>query len=125
MKLIIIPADVAVGVDGEFRQVDMTGIDPTIHAVHFDDGTGEGEVEFKERGRSPERIEDRSQFDLFVDRWVAAAPVPVAPLPPPDMSDPNNISKQERTLLDVIAAMTGKTEAEVKAAYTDKFKAKP
>lgn len=83
MKLTIIPIDGVVGVDGVFRSVSMAGMDAAIHAAHFDDATGEGEIEFRQKGLMPERITDRAQFIAFVNRWVAAEPPPPPPPPPP------------------------------------------
>ena len=79
VKLTIIPSDGVVGVDGEFRSVSMAGIDPNIHAVHFDDALNEGEIEFKQRGRSPQSITAFPQAGLFMGRWTAAAPPPPTP----------------------------------------------
>jgi hypothetical protein len=61
----------------------MSGIDPSIHAVHFDDVLNEGEVEFKGRGVSPKAITSGAAFNIFVGRWNAAAPPPPPPSLPP------------------------------------------
>ena len=78
MRLTIIPGDSVVGIDGVFRSVSMTGIDPAIHAVQFDDDLSVGEIEYRQRSRSNERITDRLGFEQFVARWTAAVP-PSAP----------------------------------------------
>ena len=72
MKLTIIPSDSVVGVDGIFRTVAMTGIDPTIHAVQFDDASSSGEIEYQRRGQGNKVITDRAPFQLFIDRWTEA-----------------------------------------------------
>ena len=92
MKLTIIPSDGVVGVDGVFRSVSMAGIDPTIHAVQFDDATGGGEIEFKQRGSQNQRITDRAPFAQFVARWTAAAPPPPPP-PQPRRAGPDELMR--------------------------------
>jgi len=75
MIVTIVPSDGNVLVDGEARTVDMTGIDPAIHAVQWD-GTA-GEIEYtRADGRGNESITDISPFQVFIDRWTAAAPLP-------------------------------------------------
>ncbi|MCH8002967.1 MAG: hypothetical protein IIA34_15085, partial [Proteobacteria bacterium] len=66
------------GVDGVFRAVDLSTLDPNIHAVQWDGVVGH--IEFKDR--SPEqRIADISAFQSFIDAWTAAAP------PPPTLAE--------------------------------------
>src|SRR3990167_17363 len=79
VRLTIIPGDSVVGIDGVFRSVSMTGIDPAIHAVQFDDDISVGEIEYRQRSRSNERITDRLGFEQFVARWTAAVPPPPSP----------------------------------------------
>jgi hypothetical protein len=98
MKLTIIPNDGVVGVDGVFRTVSMAGIDPTIHAVQFDDSKGGGEVESILLGVTPQKITDRSAFQPFVDRWTAAAP-PV-PVPPTQAQLDDRQARAQLTRLD-------------------------
>lgn len=40
-------ADGIVGVDGVFRKVDLSDLDPAVHAVQFDDIEGRGHIEYK------------------------------------------------------------------------------
>ena len=69
MKLTIIPIDKVVVVDGVFiSDIDMTGIDPDIHAVQFD-GTS-GWIEY--RDRDPEQIDSVSQFGAIIARHASA-----------------------------------------------------
>lgn len=93
MRVTIIADDNAVYVDGEAITVDLTGIDPDIHAVQFDADAGIGEIEYKyhfvENTKRPnERFTDFSRFRVFVDRRTvvvqkieaaAAAAPPAAP----------------------------------------------
>lgn len=78
MRVTIIADDGKVGVDGVFRTVDLSTLDPNIHAVQWDGAAGH--IEFKDR--SPEqRIADISPFQSFIDAWTAAAP------PPPTLAE--------------------------------------
>lgn len=73
MRVTIIADDGKVGVDGVFRAVDLSALDPNIHAVQWDGVTGH--IEFKDR--SPEQqITAISAFRSFIDDWTAAAPPP-------------------------------------------------
>lgn len=78
MRLTIVADDGAVGVDGEFFSgLDLSALDPAIHAVQW---YGEfGEVEFKtvfQNGKPhhPENqyITDVSPYQFAVDAWEAA-----------------------------------------------------
>ena len=84
MRVTIIASESRVGVDGEFRVVDLTGLAMTIHAVQWDSVLREGEIEYR-RPDPPgnEKITDFSRFQVFVDRWTAAAPPPPLPDEPP------------------------------------------
>jgi len=74
-RITIVPDDGNVLVDGEAREIDMTGIDPAIHAVQWFDTAGE--IEYTEAdGRRNEQITDISPFQSFIDLWAAAAPDP-------------------------------------------------
>ena len=69
MKLTIVPIDKVVIVDGvAIHDIDMTGIDPAIHAVQFD-GTS-GWIEYKDR--DPEQIDSVSRFDAIIARHASA-----------------------------------------------------
>ncbi len=74
MRVTIIADDGKVGVDGVFRSVDLSTLDPNIHAVQWDGASGH--IEF--RDRSPEQqITSISAFQTFIDAWTAAAPQPL------------------------------------------------
>ena len=70
-KVTIIADDGVVGVDGVFRSVDLTALDPDIHAVQWDGAAGE--IEYRD-GRPSEAMNDLASFQSFVDLWTAAAP---------------------------------------------------
>jgi hypothetical protein len=46
MRITIIREDGVVGVDRVFRQVDLSGLDPSIHAIQYDTANGAGEIEY-------------------------------------------------------------------------------
>jgi len=78
MRLTIVADDGAVGIDGEFfSELDLSALDPAIHAVQW---YGEyGEVEFKTRFENGafvkpanEAITDAAPYQFAVDAWNAA-----------------------------------------------------
>ena len=77
-RITIVPEDGNVLINREVRQVDMTGIDPAIHAVQWFGATGEIEYT-RADGRRNEPISDISPFQVFINRWIAAEPPPPAP----------------------------------------------
>lgn len=84
MKITIIQDDGVVGVDRVFRKVDLNDLDPAIHAIQWDGVKGCGHIEFDDDldpRRENETLTDFSAFQVFVDRWSAAAPPPRAPTP--------------------------------------------
>lgn len=90
MKITIIPSDEIVIIDRVGRRINMSGIDPQIHAVQFDTVKGSGEVEFKldlDPRPNNERITDIIPFQVFLDRWTAAAPQPPAPPTPEELAE--------------------------------------
>ena len=93
-RITIVPSDNNVLVDGETRIVDMTGIDPAIHAVQWFDT--EGEIEYtRADGRRNEQINSISRFQVFIDRWTAAEP------PPPTL-DELKVSKNGKFVIEGI-----------------------
>ena len=84
MRVTIISDDGVVGVDGEFRQVDLSALDANIHAVQWDGAIGH--IEFKDRSPN-EAIDDFVSFQSFVTAWNAAAPPPLPPPPLPPKKD--------------------------------------
>lgn len=70
-RVTIIPSDGFIAVDGEgYLGLDLSGIDPRIHAVQFDSGAGH--IEYK-RGVTPGTVEidNVNQFQIFIDRHAA------------------------------------------------------
>ena len=115
MRVTIIADDGKVGVDRVFRSVDLSTLDPNIHAVQWDGATGH--IEFKDR--SPNKmIDDFSAFQPFVAAWTAAAPPPPPPPPPPpskaEIID-GEIARSETLagLIGEVAALKGVTKAQL------------
>lgn len=70
MKIIIIQGDGIVGVDGEFRQVELSELAGEIHAIHFDTAPGAGGViEFDEGAVEERQVRDTARED---GEWAAA-----------------------------------------------------
>jgi len=46
MRITIVQADGVVGIDGDFRKVDLSALDPAIHGVQFDTERATGKIEF-------------------------------------------------------------------------------
>lgn len=86
MRVTIIADDSHVYVEEQALVVDLTGLDPEIHAVQWY-GTV-GEVEYRHdhiaNVRKPnERITDFAPYQVFVDQWmIEAQKVPPAPAQP-------------------------------------------
>lgn len=87
MRITIIRDDQVVGVDRIFRGVDLSQLDPQIHAIQFNTIAGVGHIEYSGAGREENvRITDFAPYQQFVDRWEANEPPP--PPPPPDPPPP-------------------------------------
>ena len=84
MKITIVQDDGVVGIDGEFRQVDLSSLDPLIHAIQFDTTKDRGHIEYDEDEsgkRQPNLIiTDIAAFQPYIDAWNALTPQP-APEP--------------------------------------------
>ncbi len=74
MRITLINDDNNAGVDGEFRNVDLSTLDANIHAVQWD-GV-KGHVEFKDQTANRTLTDFFAEFQPFFDAWVAAAPPP-------------------------------------------------
>ena len=120
MKLTIIPSDGVVGVDRVFRSISMAGIDPAIHSIQFEDATNSGEIEYKERGRSPDVIMDRAAFQPFIDRWTAAAPLPPPPPTPEELAEQarQQAIKDDALRIQLVTRLTTATNLEI-SNYVD------
>lgn len=126
MKISIVNADSLVGIDGVFRSVDLTEIDETIHAVQFDTALSKGRIWFKaETDKGQADVTDIAPYQVYIDRWTAAAPVVTPPAPPLDQSDFDNIQKSIKALGMVVAAWNGKTVPQLKSAFKSAWDSLP
>ena len=118
MRVTIISDENRVGVDGEFRVVDLTGLDMTIHAVQWDSVLREGHIEYRRPDPPPnKKITDFSPYQVFVDRWKAAAP---PPLPPDEPPGPDPSDELDAALVEVQAGLAiVSTVAGLKAVVGD------
>lgn len=73
MKLTIIVPDSVAAVNGEFRKLNLTGLDPAIRAVQWDGATGH--IEFDD-GRVNQTINSIDSFMQIVNAWNALTPQP-------------------------------------------------
>lgn len=116
MRVTIIADDGVVGIDGEFRTVDLSALDPDIHAVHWDSVVNEGEIEYKSPRRE-EAITDFAPYQPFVGAWSAAAPPPLPPSPPPltkaQLIDDVFTRDPIEGLLGEVADLKGVTESQL------------
>jgi hypothetical protein len=74
-RLTIVADDSKVYVDGVALKVDLTGLDPQIHAIQWNGSRGEIEHRpYDEKGnRRPNAFfTDISAYKVFVNRWSAA-----------------------------------------------------
>lgn len=81
MKITIIQDDGMIGVGGEFRAIDMADLDPDIHAIQFDTGSGTGHIEYdpEAQERKPNRpigVTAFRSYQKYITRWKAAEIVP-------------------------------------------------
>lgn len=72
MKLTIVRDDNILGVDGVFRVINLSSLDPSIRAVQWDGTTGHTEYY---SGPNTD-LADINAFQFVIDLWTAAAPVP-------------------------------------------------
>jgi hypothetical protein len=71
MRLTIVVPDSNVGVDGEFKKLNLASMDENIHAVQWN-GT-RGHIEYND-GTINEQITDINQFSDIVDQWYSITP---------------------------------------------------
>lgn len=106
MRLTIIRDDSLVGVDGVFRQVDLSALFEGVRAVQWDGESGH--VEHDDTANSP--LADIAAFQSFIDLWTAAEPV-VAPPTAAEM-----IASAHSRISNAYEAAV----AEITAGYPDK-----
>lgn len=69
MRVTIIKDDSKVGVDGDFRRVDLSDLSADIHAVQW--YGNHGEIEYR-RPRKNVKLEEFTPFAVYLERWRAA-----------------------------------------------------
>lgn len=77
MKLTIDVPDSLVGINNEFRNIDLATLDPNIRAVQWDGA--KGHIEFNDN-KANSTIDSIDMFSVVIAAWNALTP---APLPPP------------------------------------------
>lgn len=114
MKVILIRDDAMIGVDGVFRKVDVSDLDPTVHAIVFDTVTQQGNVKYGDsNGWANVFITDFSAYQVYVSRWTAAAPVLPPPPTPAELARLAAIDDSIKT--NTLGTVTAKTITELKA----------
>lgn len=76
MRLTIIAPDGKVGIDGEFRTVDLTALDANIRALQWNGTTGH--IEFND-GKPNQTISNIADYDSVITDWNALTPPPPTP----------------------------------------------
>lgn len=89
MRLTIVVPDSVVGIDGEFRQVDLTSLAQNIRAVQWDGF--KGHIEYSD-GTANATINDISDFSEVVSLWEALTPEPPTP---PTLTELKAIKNEE------------------------------
>lgn len=81
-KLTVIRGDNTVYVDDEALNVDCSDLPAYVHAVQWNEQTGEGHIEFVQDGAGRHlpnfKIVERKAFDFLVERWHVAKAEAVA-----------------------------------------------
>lgn len=87
MKLTIIVPDSVVGIDGEFRELNLSALPANVRAVQWDGASGH--VEFND-GTPNETIDSIDVFSDLAAAWNALTPVPPAPPTLPELKADKN-----------------------------------
>jgi hypothetical protein len=99
MRITIIQDDGVVVVDGVGRPVDLAGLEPAIHAVHFDTELGIGSIEYDLGATVPAEVRDHAAEDAA---WAAAraAGKPEAAIDVPVMTKTVQVARPPRAIDD-------------------------
>lgn len=111
MRVTIIRDDGIAGVDGLFRQVDLSSLPAGIRAVQWNGVRGH--VEYDDGANTA--LDSIAAFQPFIDLWTAAAPPPPAPPTAAQMKDAafNRINAAYQSAVNAMTA--GYPEDEVKS----------
>jgi hypothetical protein len=80
MRITIIRDDELVGIDGEFKRIDMGTLPAGVRAVQWNGSSGHVEYD---NGSNTE-LDSISTFQSFIDAWNDPAPLPETPAPAPE-----------------------------------------
>ncbi len=88
-KITIVKSDSKVTVDGVSRKVDLSTLDPNIHAIEWDIQAKRGNIEYVSPPRTKQlkSSNDFSPYKPYVVMWDAATPVPDTPQPQPTQAE--------------------------------------
>jgi len=103
MRLTIVVPDSVVGINGEFRKLDLSQLPENIRAVQWD--SANGHVEFND-GTPNEIIDDISMFDDVVSAWNALTPPPPAPPTLAEVKELKNIEINQSRLAANLTTFT-------------------
>lgn len=108
MQVTVIVEDQFVGVDGEFRTVDLSELDPTIRIIQWKDA--KGEIEFVDESLKNEKITNFAPYQWIVDDWTTAGiPPEVVPpeLPTQPEIDEKYLKESTRDVAMIVAEVVG------------------
>ena len=113
-RITIVPSDGIMGIDGDFKKIDLSNIDSNIHAVQWNGISGLVEHVDKSRQRV---LENMDEFQEFIDLWNAV-PIPPIPTPPTLKENIDNTYNKDlvfKGLVNTIASRLGLTPVEILA----------
>jgi hypothetical protein len=122
MRVSFIPSDGVAVVNGVARQIDFSGVDPAVHAVQYDTLLDKGRVELTQLNDDDEpfvveeKITDFSNYQVYLDRWTAAAP------PAPQSPTAEEIAKTARRVELATEATTDTFIDSLRGATPDQIK---
>ena len=128
MKIQLSAAKGYFAVDGDWRTVDLSGLEPTIQSLYFDTVLGKGRAWHQDAIGDCWQADvlDLALYQVYLDRWTAAAPPPPPPPPPPiDLSDVDNLEKTMKALALCIAQIGGLTVTQMKTLFKQKWDSLP
>jgi len=101
MKVTIIPVDGMISIDGEFRAIDLSGIDASVHAVQYDTGANTGHIEFVDASK-PNMGLGKAKFDKlfypYIQKWKAQGSIPERTLEQVKIDQRQQINSKRDTL---------------------------
>tara|TARA_R110000803_G_C11899717_1_gene311927 strand:- start:447 stop:818 length:372 start_codon:yes stop_codon:yes gene_type:complete len=111
MKFTIITEDNNFGVDGVFREIDLSSLVGTVKAVQFDTDNNIGEIEM---GVENQVITSFDPFQKYYNDWVAAEP-----LPPPPLTYKEHRSSEYPSYYDYLDGIVKNDQAQIDKYIAD------